>query len=127
MVCTSTAEAEIHAILGMAEAIRVARDLLSELVQVFDFSCSGKVPVLLSENQPGLDAVSSRKARTKHYDIKVKFIAQCVDNGDFLLQYVPSSANVADVLTKPLRAVRFKALVQFLMCAEPVASANFQG
>jgi hypothetical protein len=126
MVCTSTAEAEIHAILGMAETVKMTRELLSELIQEFGFCCSGKIPVLLSDNQPGLDAVSSRRARTKHYDIKVKFIAQCIDDGDFLLQYVPSSANIADVLTKPLRAVRFKALVQLLMSEAPVTSANFQ-
>ena len=125
MVCTSTAEAEIHAIIEMVHTVRMTRDLLSELLQEFGFQCSNRIPLILSDNQPGLDAVRSGRARTKHYDIKVKFIAQGIDNKDFELQKVSTSSNKADVLTKPLRAVRFKALVRFLTSEAPDTSANF--
>jgi hypothetical protein len=109
MVCTSTAEAEIHAVLEMLHTVRIAKAVLRDIQRSF----GGKivqVPVIYSDNQPGLDAIKSGRARTKHYDVKVKFIAEAVVRGDFELHKVATSCNVADVFTKALRGKRFRAL-----------------
>ena len=34
------------------------------------------VPTILSDNQPGIDAIKARKAKRKHYDVKVKHLAE---------------------------------------------------
>jgi hypothetical protein len=114
MICTSTAEAEIHAIMELIGAVRSTKLLLQELLGEF-FSENVGVPVIYSDNQPGLDAIKAKRARTKHYDIKVKFIAQGVQNGDFELRKIATSVNVADVFTKALRTARFRALTSSFM------------
>ena len=114
MVCTSTAEAEVHALMGMVEAVRKTKGLLEELVVNF-FHGSVRMPRLLTDNQPALDAVRAKRGRTKHYDIKVKHIAEAISRNEFQLQYVSTSANVADVFTKALRAVRFNELTGVFM------------
>jgi hypothetical protein len=109
MVSTSTAEAEIHAIMEVMGAVRVAKGVLHEMLgKMFDEEVP--VPVIYSDNQPGLDAVKAKRARTKHYDVKVKFIAQGIENGEFDLKKVATLVNVADVFTKALRSARFRAL-----------------
>jgi hypothetical protein len=121
MVCTSTAEAEVHAIMEMVHRVAAVKSLVGELGRVVEFFLSnqngGSIPVILSDNQPGLDAIQAKRGRSKHYDIKVKFIAESVQRGEFLLQKIPSSANLADVFTKPLRRVRFQTLTGFFMHA----------
>ena len=111
MVSTSTAEAEIHAIMEVSNAVRVARGVLGEILREV-FGEEVDMPVIYSDNQPGLDAVKAKRARTKHYDVKIKFIAQGIENGDFDLRKVATSVNVADVFTKALRATRFQALTR---------------
>jgi hypothetical protein len=114
MVCTSTAEAEVHALLGMVEAVRNVKCLLEELVVNF-FGDHLELPTILTDNEPALDAIRAKRGRTKHYDIKVKHIAEAVGRNEFQLQYVPTAVNLADVFTKALRAVRFHELIDKLM------------
>ena len=115
MVCTSTAEAEIHAILEMVHTIGKAAAILGELLLNVFGETVGRLPFILNDNQPGLDAIKSRKGRTKHYDIKVKFIAEGIERGDFAVHKVSSWENIADAFTKPLRSVRFRALTGTFM------------
>jgi hypothetical protein len=114
MVSTSTAEAEIHAIMEIVGAVRSVRAIFLEILGQF-FVAEVGTPIIYSDNQPGLDAVKAKRARTKHYDVKIKFIAQGVENGDFVLQKIATSVNVADVFTKALRTARFRALAGCFM------------
>jgi hypothetical protein len=114
MVCTSTAEAEIHAVLEMVYAMQSVAMLVGEIFENF-FSESTSIPVLFSDNQPGIDAVSSKRGRTKHYDIKIKFIAERIEQGEFTLKKITTSLNVADIFTKALRAIRFRELARAFM------------
>ena len=115
MVCTSTAEAEIHAVMDMLNTVRGTGALLQELFEKM-FQKVDAVALILSDSQPGLDAVQAKRARKKHYDVKVKHIAEAVERGEVKLQKIATSANIADVFTKALRAVRFRALTRFFMC-----------
>jgi hypothetical protein len=116
MVCTSTAEAEIHAVLEMVYAVKSVAALVEEIFLQF-FGESVSTPVLFSDNQPGLDAISSNRGRTKHYDIKIKFIAERVEQNELVLRKISTSLNVADVFTKAVRAVRFRELARVFMAS----------
>jgi len=43
----------------------------------------------------------------QHIDVKHHFIAQCTENGTIKLVWVPTTHNVADILTKPLAEQKF--------------------
>jgi hypothetical protein len=114
LVCTSTAEAEIHAIMELLNVQRGVGNVLVELNGIFSDEDFG-MPVIFSDNQPGLDAIKSRKAKRKHYDVKVKHLAEAIDTREFKLQKIATSENIADVFTKPLRSVRFRYLTGVFM------------
>jgi hypothetical protein len=114
MISTSTAEAEVHALLEMVYSVGNAVAVLEEI----SFGLLGKgigVPRILSDNQPGLDAIQSRKGRNKHYDIKIKFIAEGIELGKYRIRKVSTLENVADVLTKAVPVGRFRELISVFM------------
>jgi hypothetical protein len=114
LVCTSTAEAEIHALMDVLNTVRGVGNLLRELGEFFSVK-KMDVPIIFSDNQPGMDAIRARKAKRKHYDVKVKHLAESIATKEFKLQKISSAANIADVFTKALRSVRFQALTRFFM------------
>ena len=87
MICTSTAEAEIHAILEMVFMTGNAKAVVQEIFGRL-FGEGLQRPIILNNNQPGLDAIRSRKGRNKHYDIKVKKIAEGAEKGLYLIKKV---------------------------------------
>ena len=48
------------------------------------------------------------QARTKHIDVRNHKIRELVASGELLLEKVHTSENAADMLTKPIPAVKFK-------------------
>lgn len=98
VVAQSTAEAEYTA-LGMAtkEAIWL-RSLNYEILGVsnaIQMYCDNKSAIDMARN-------NNVSERTKHIDIKLKFVHNEIDNGKILLNHVPSDKMLADVLTKSL-------------------------
>ena len=120
MVSTSTAEAETHAMLEMVyavgNAVAVVGDIFSSLL-----GKTVETPCILNDNQPGLDAIQSRKGRNKHYDVKIKFIAGGVDERRYRIKKVSTAANIADVFTKAVPVGRFRVLTGAFMAG---VSAN---
>jgi hypothetical protein len=110
MISLSTAEAESHAMVDTSKEVIYVQRLAGEVGKFLKLEKVG-VPIVYSDNQPALDAVLNGKGRTKHYDLRIKFLAFGVLEGLFLFKWVPSRDNVADVFTKALRAVQFKWLV----------------
>ena len=53
--------------------------------------------------------------RTKHIDIKYRFIQDEQKKGTIQLQYVPSEDNLADIFTKPLAINKFRKLRDLFM------------
>jgi len=52
--------------------------------------------------------------RTKHIDIRFRFLRDIVENGSFKLEYVSTDDNVADALIKALFKQRFERLRSFM-------------
>ena len=99
VVSRSTAEAEYRAMsLGVSEMLWV-RNLLSELNVLrkgpFRVWCDNKSAINIANNHVQHD-------RTKHVDIDRFFIKERLDDGTLKLDFVTSSEQVADCLTKGL-------------------------
>ncbi|KAF7761077.1 hypothetical protein Agabi119p4_10486 [Agaricus bisporus var. burnettii] len=62
-------------------------------------------PVLIYADNNGAIANTQNyknHRRTKHIDIRYHFVKERTANGDIVFEYIPSSDNLADILTKPL-------------------------
>ncbi|KAK4702081.1 hypothetical protein P7C70_g4150, partial [Phenoliferia sp. Uapishka_3] len=99
LVATSSTEAETYA---LAEAIREAiwqEKLLKDLQVKLD----GPI-VVREDNTATIQLATSvgSHGRTKHFDMRIKFIRNRIERGDVVVTYIPTSNNVADALTKPL-------------------------
>jgi len=60
------------------------------------------IPVILSDNQSALDIAENPKnyQRAKHIDIRYHFIRHALRNNQLSIDYIPSTHQPADVLTK---------------------------
>jgi hypothetical protein len=76
-----------------------------------------KTPTIYTDNQPALDAVINGKGRTKHYDLRIKYLAFGILQGTFQIVKVATVDNLADIFTKVLRGRRFKMLASAMMNA----------
>jgi hypothetical protein len=112
MVCTSTAEAETHAVLEVAKEIICVSRFVGELLTFVTGLQNLETPTIFTDNQPALDSLIHGRGRTKHYDIRIKFLAKSIQEGVFKLLKVSTVDNLADVFTKPLRATRFHSLME---------------
>ena len=77
--------------------------------QLLDYDLSYEVILTFSNN---INAFSIFKfivhhSRAQHIDIKHHFICDHVEKGDFVLEFVDSKNQLADILTKPLLEERF--------------------
>jgi hypothetical protein len=115
MISLSTAEAESHALVDMAKEIIYVHRLVDELSVVVRLA-SGGMPVIYSDNQPALDAVANGRGRTKHYDLRIKFLGLGVQNEMFAIEWISTEDNIGDLFTKVLRGVRFKMLRAAMVC-----------
>lgn len=71
-----------------------------------------KIPTLYIDNQSAIQLIKDLRyhCKTKHIDIKYKFIRDNYNNGLFAIEYVQSSEQQADILTKPLTVKTFEYL-----------------
>jgi hypothetical protein len=126
MISLSTAEAESHAMVDMAKEVIYVKRVLSEMQWLFDWEEIG-VPTIYCDNQPAMDAVLNGKGRTKHYDLRIKFLGFGVLKGLFEIKKVATRDNVADIFTKALKATRFKWLVSAIASMYKFGEAEFEG
>jgi len=64
------------------------------------------------DNQGALKLAESveHHRRTKHIDVRFRFLRDVVENGNLQLEYVTTDDNVTDALTKALFRQRFERL-----------------
>ncbi|KAA0066521.1 Retrovirus-related Pol polyprotein from transposon TNT 1-94 [Cucumis melo var. makuwa] len=111
VVARSSAEAEYRAMsLGICEEIwlqKVLSDLHQECETPLKLFCDNKAATSIANNPIQHD-------RTKHVEIDRHFIKERLDGGSICILYIPSSQQIADVLTKGLLRPHFDLCVSKL-------------
>ena len=104
-VAKSSTEAEYVALSIATQEVIWLRRLLSDLL--VDMNTATK---LLEDNKGAIDLSKNPKnhGRTKHIDVSYHFIRERILTKEIEVNYVPSSENLADVMTKPLPRVPFE-------------------
>ncbi len=99
VVAQSTCEAELYA---QAAAMNETK-WLSGLLQELGLGCS-EAPAIYGDNQSAqqLSKNDIKSERTKHIDIKYHFIHDEVKSGRVRLHWIPTTKQLADILTKAL-------------------------
>ncbi|KAA0036818.1 Cysteine-rich RLK (RECEPTOR-like protein kinase) 8 [Cucumis melo var. makuwa] len=111
VVARSSAEAEYRAMsLGICEEIwlqKVLSELHQECETPLKLFCDNKAAISIANNPVQHD-------RTKHVEIDRHFIKERLDSGSICIPYIPSSQQIADVLTKGLLRPHFDLCVSKL-------------
>jgi hypothetical protein len=103
-VALSTTEAEYMAACEASKEILWIKQFLLDIGE----------PVvsikLFIDNQSAIKLIQNPvfHNRSKHIDIRYKFIREKVESGDVVIEYVPSECQLADILTKSLSPSRFE-------------------
>ncbi len=103
IVTLSTTEAEYVALTHAAKEAIWLRKFIDELIgqaHTIDLHGDNQGSITLAKND-------QFHARTKHIDIHYHFIRQYIEDGLIKLSYVPTKANVADIMTKALPYDKF--------------------
>ena len=110
MVALSTTESEFVATATAATEVLWFHKLLDDLHVAIP------KPIVLYEDNHGAIFVSKNPEtrRSKHYDIKFLFLQELTAAGIIELSYVCSEDQEADIMTKPLPASHFSALMKLL-------------
>ena len=82
--------------------------------------------LLMGDNTPALSncKLDSTKGRTKHMDVRVKFLGEVYQLKKFDVQYVTSQNNWADIFTKPLATVQFRRMRSALVQDQSTLTTN---
>lgn len=119
LIARSSTEAELIALDEATTYLPFLVNLLSELNIEID------QPVLiLQDNKSTIEWASKGRInfkRTKHIDNRYFFIKQFIDNGQAIIQYLPTHLMLADILTKPINGIQFHNLVD-LIFNQPIVS-----
>ena len=113
IVTLSSAEAEFVAANSAVTSIKWIAELLREVGVKLDGT------TLLVDNQAAIKMIKNPEfhLRTKHIDIRYKYIRERFQEGLFELQFCRSEDQLADFLTKPLQPRAFKKNVIQIMTA----------
>lgn len=108
---SSTTEAEWIAAFEGGKEVKWLRQLLQELSQ----GPAGPTDLFI-DNAPVLNLIANpvHHERTKHIDLKAYYLRHLVEQGYVNAQYVQTSRQLADCLTKSLGAQSFSRLIQRL-------------
>lgn len=104
IITLSSTEAEFMALTSTMQEVIYFKQLLSEL----NFPCPNfEIKV---DNTSAIKIAKSNifSDRTKHIDVRYKFIAENSFNHNIKIEYVNTNENIADYLTKPLSREKFE-------------------
>lgn len=106
-VALSSTEAEYIALAECLQEVLWIRKLMDDIGEQLDF------PIPVKEDNQSCIALTKadrNEKKSKHIDTKYNFVKDLVHQGVVRLQYCPSEHMEADLLTKPLPAVKLKNL-----------------
>ena len=108
VVIFSSTEAELVALTEAVKEATWCQQLISEKIH----KCTA-INVLV-DNLPCINLALKQqhsKGRTKHLDVKYKYIQQNISRQNISIEKVESADNVADLLTKPVATSIFRTLI----------------
>jgi hypothetical protein len=114
-VALSTTEAEYMALTRAAQQILWMYSAMSEV------GFPQPKPVRLYGDNAGAIALTKNtkhNARVKHIDIRHHYIRERVDDGDIIVEHIPSADNLADIFTKTLGKVMHNRICVLLRLCE---------
>lgn len=108
-VSLSSMEAEYMALSEACRELVWLRQLLDEVGER-----QMKPTTILEDNRGCIEFVETdrKSRRSKHIDTRMHYTKDLVDKGVVVLQYCPSEEMTADILTKPLGAVKQQRFVE---------------
>ena len=111
VVALSTCEAEYVAAATAACQVVWLRRLLGELIGV-----ESHPPALMVDHQPAITLAKNPVLhdRSKHIDVKFHFLRDCINGGQIVIEFVETSRQLADILTKPLGHLRLTELKEMI-------------
>jgi hypothetical protein len=105
LVLKSSTEAELVTLSDMAGELIWTRSFLAgqglNIGPVKAFQ-DNKSTIILAERG------KNHSPRTKHIAVRYFFIKDRIDQGDIVLEYIPTDKMIADMLTKPLQGEKFR-------------------
>lgn len=103
-VSLSSAEAEYVALSSCVTECIFICNLLKEIMK------GNPYPIkIFEDNQACIKMASTLETkRTNHIDVRHHFVRDCVTNDQIKIHYVPTTEQIADVLTKALRPQKFQ-------------------
>lgn len=121
VVSQSSCEAELYAEAAAINELKWLRGLLSEIGLCAD---TDPAPVLFGDNQSTqeLSRNGIKSERTKHIDIKYRYVTDEVASGRVQLTWISTTQQLADVLTKALGSRQHRVLSDQLMVLTPSGS-----
>jgi histone deacetylase 1/2 len=118
-IALSSAEGEYYALTEATKNVLHLKYLLREI-----FKVEGATPLLMKRSESiyvdnkGAILMAENdlnNKRTKHIDIRYRFITHHIKNKEISLHYVKSEDNLADIFTKPLGRIAFTRLADRMM------------
>lgn len=111
IVALSTAEAEY---IAAAECVKELLYLKSVCEELLFKSISVKLYV---DNQSAINLINNGvlNRRSKHIDVRYKFICEKVLNKELSIEYCPTDSQIADIFTKALKSVKFNFFKDFII------------
>jgi hypothetical protein len=122
VVAQSTCEAELYAEAAAINETKWLSGLLDELGLG-----PNEAPLIYGDNQSAQELSKNdvKSERTKHIDIKYHYIHDEVNSGRVELEWIPTTEQLADILTKALGGPQHKELRdQLLVRVNPVRAQN---
>ena len=108
----SSTEAELIGISDMLPQVIWTRDFLAEQ----GYKCW---PARLFQDNQSTMALANKgfstSEKSRHIAIRFYFVKDRIDAGEVVVEYLPTEAMIADVLTKPLQGTLFRKLRSELM------------
>ena len=111
-VANSTAEAEYYA---MGEAIKEAL-FIRQWIKHYYYDQELTIPIIKSDNDGAIKMAdhATDHNRTKHIDVKHHFVREHVNKKHVIIEYVETSKQLADILTKAVKSVVYQRLVDMI-------------
>lgn len=91
----------------------VLSQIIGESISPFTLFIDNKLIIDLAKNPVF-------HGRSKHIDIRVHFIRECVERGEIIVKHVSSDKQQADGLTKALATIKFEKMCNILGVKELV-------